>query len=98
MNPITSSDLPVTVYIETLAASQTYTISATDTVSETNGNSNFCGARTYSIATSGPPAWVTIDSTSGAIVFENTDTSIGKISGNIHVRAALADYSSVAYK
>ena len=68
MNPITTT-APATVYIETLAPSQTYSISATDTVSEANGNSNYCGYRTYSIVTNPAPTWVTLDSTSGALVF-----------------------------
>ena len=68
MNAITT-DAPATVYIETLVSSSSYTISATDTVSETNGDSNFCGDRTYSIGTIPVPAWVTLDSTSGEIVF-----------------------------
>ena len=69
MNAITTTDLPATVYIETLASKQKYTISATDTVSETNGDSNYCGARNYWITTSPVPDWVTLDSTSGALVF-----------------------------
>ena len=64
MNAITT-DAPATVYIETQVSTHTYTISATDSVSETKGDSNYCGARIYSIVTDPAPAWVILDSTSG---------------------------------
>ena len=73
-----------------------------DSISYSHGNLDgvtFCGTRTYSITMPSPyPAWVKIDSSTGALSLKTTDTSLGGSEKSVEVTIALLDYPGISGK